>query len=83
MVLSNGYLLDEFLRDGSNQRTDSYGGSIENRARLALEVLQTVCDVWGSERVGIRVSPLNTPKPENFYLDREVGYTDYPFLENN
>lgn len=57
---ANGYLLDEFLRDGSNQRTDNYGGSIENRARLTLEVLQAVCDVWGSDRVGIRISPLNS-----------------------
>ncbi|MGB4498058.1 MAG: alkene reductase [Methylococcaceae bacterium] len=57
---ANGYLLDEFLRDGSNQRTDSYGGSIENRARLMLEVLQAVCDVWGSQRVGLRISPLNS-----------------------
>ncbi|MEI6746622.1 MAG: alkene reductase [Methylococcaceae bacterium] len=57
---ANGYLLDEFLRDGSNQRTDIYGGSIENRARLTLEVLQAVCDVWGSDRVGIRISPLNS-----------------------
>jgi N-ethylmaleimide reductase len=57
---ANGYLLDEFLRDGSNQRTDNYGGSIENRARLTLKVLQAVCDVWGSERVGLRISPLNS-----------------------
>lgn len=57
---ANGYLLDEFLRDGSNQRTDEYGGSIENRARLTLEVLQAVCTVWGAERVGIRISPLNS-----------------------
>ena len=57
---ANGYLLDEFLRDGSNKRTDEYGGSIENRAQLMLEVLQTVCDVWGSQRVGLRISPLNS-----------------------
>ena len=57
---ANGYLLDEFLRDGSNKRTDEYGGSIENRARLMLDVLQAVCDVWGSQRVGLRLSPLNS-----------------------
>jgi len=57
---ANGYLLDEFLRDGANQRTDEYGGSIENRARLMLEVLQAACDVWGSHRVGLRISPLNS-----------------------
>lgn len=57
---ANGYLLDEFLRDGSNQRTGPYGGSIENRARLTLEVLTAVCEVWGSDRVGLRLSPLNS-----------------------
>ena len=55
---ANGYLLDQFLRDGSNQRTDEYGGSIENRARLTLEVVDEVCKIWGSDRVGIRLSPL-------------------------
>ncbi|MDQ5939562.1 MAG: N-ethylmaleimide reductase [Pseudomonadota bacterium] len=57
---ANGYLLDEFLRDGANKRTGAYGGSIENRARLLLEVLEAVCEVWGSERVGLRISPLNS-----------------------
>ncbi len=57
---ANGYLLDEFLRDGSNQRTGAYGGSIEHRARLMLEVLAAVSDVWGSDRVGLRISPLNS-----------------------
>lgn len=57
---ANGYLLDQFLRDGSNQRTDAYGGPIENRARLLLEVLSAVCDVWGSDRVGLRISPVNS-----------------------
>ena len=54
---ANGYLLDQFQKDGSNQRDDHYGGSIENRIRLTLEVTQAVCDVWGGERVGIRISP--------------------------
>ena len=57
---ANGYLLDEFLRDGSNRRSGPYGGDIGNRARLLLEVLETVCGVWGSHRVGLRVSPLNS-----------------------
>lgn len=57
---ANGYLLDQFLRDGSNQRTDEYGGSIENRARLLLEVLDAVVEVWGPGRVGVRISPLNS-----------------------
>lgn len=57
---ANGYLLDEFLRDGSNRRSGAYGGGIEQRARLMLEVLEAVCGVWGSGRVGLRVSPLNS-----------------------
>lgn len=57
---ANGYLLDQFLRDGSNHREGPYGGSIENRARLLLETLKAVCDVIGSERVGLRLSPLNS-----------------------
>ena len=57
---ANGYLLDEFLRDGSNHRTGAYGGTIENRSRLLLEVLTAVSDVWGSDRVGLRISPLNS-----------------------
>lgn len=54
---ANGYLLDQFLEDGTNQRTDQYGGSVENRARLLLEVARAVCEVWGGERVGVRLSP--------------------------
>jgi len=56
---ANGYLLDEFLRDGSNQRQDAYGGSIDNRARLLLEVLTAVCEVCDVKRVGVRLSPVN------------------------
>jgi N-ethylmaleimide reductase len=55
-----GYLIDQFLQDGSNQRTDQYGGSIENRARFLLEVVEAVCQVWGSDCVGIKLSPSNT-----------------------
>jgi N-ethylmaleimide reductase len=56
---ANGYLLDQFLRDGTNQRTDQYGGSIANRTRLLEEVVAAVCEVWGADRVGVRISPLN------------------------
>lgn len=56
---ANGYLLDQFLRDKTNQRTDAYGGSIENRARLLLEVVAAVTSVVPSERVGIRLSPVS------------------------
>jgi N-ethylmaleimide reductase len=54
---ANGYLLDQFTRHGSNKRTDGYGGTIENRARLPLEVTDAVVKVWGKERVGYRISP--------------------------
>ena len=54
---ANGYLLEQFLQSRSNQRTDRYGGSIENRARLLLEVTQAAIDVWGASRVGVRLSP--------------------------
>ncbi len=54
---ANGYLLDQFLQDGSNHRTDQYGGSIENRARLALEVTDAVISVWGADRVGYHIAP--------------------------
>jgi N-ethylmaleimide reductase len=57
---ANGYLLDEFLHDGSNKRTDKYGGSIENRARFLMEVTQAVTSVWDANRVGIRLSPSST-----------------------
>jgi len=57
---ASGYLLDQFLQDNSNQRTDEYGGSIENRARLLMEVTAAVIEVWGSDRVGVRLSPGST-----------------------
>lgn len=57
---ANGYLLDQFLRDKTNQRTDVYGGSIENRARLLMEVTAAVVAVWGGDRVGVRISPVST-----------------------
>ena len=57
---ANGYLLDQFLRDGTNVRTDQYGGTLANRTRLVLEVAQAVIDVWGPDRVGIRLSPSGT-----------------------
>ncbi len=57
---ANGYLLDEFLRDGSNKRTGPYGGPIENRARLLLEATDAAIAVWGAGRVGVRISPLNS-----------------------
>ena len=55
---ANGYLLDQFARDGTNKRTDAYGGSIENRAKLMLEVSKVVAAVAGADRTGIRISPV-------------------------
>jgi N-ethylmaleimide reductase len=55
---ANGYLLDQFAKDGTNKRSDAYGGSIENRARLMLEVAKAVADEVGAERTGIRISPV-------------------------
>jgi N-ethylmaleimide reductase len=54
---ANGYLIDQFLRDGANRRTDGYGGRVENRARFLLEVTQAVVGAWRAERVGVRLSP--------------------------
>jgi len=57
---ANGYLLDQFMKDGSNKRSDSYGGSVANRARLTLEIAQAVTQVLGGDRVGLRISPTGT-----------------------
>ena len=54
---ANGYLIDEFIEDGSNKRSDLYGGSVENRARFLLEVIEAVASVWGGNKVGVRLSP--------------------------
>jgi N-ethylmaleimide reductase len=85
---ANGYLLDQFLRDGSNQRTDSYGGSLENRCRLLLEVVVAVSKVWGAERVGVRLSPSGTfndmsdSEPEKLftYLLGQLNRFDLAYL---
>lgn len=57
---ANGYLLDQFLQDGSNQRGDNYGGSITNRCRLLFEVVDEAIKIWGSQRVSVRLSPYGT-----------------------
>lgn len=75
---ANSYLLDQFLRDSTNQRTDAYGGSIQNRTRLILEVTQAVIDIWGGDRVGIRLSPV-TPDAGNTPPDSNVMAT-YGYL---
>lgn len=65
---ANGYLIDQFLKTGSNQRTDAYGGSIENRARLLIEVTKAVTDAIGGGRTGIRLSPVT---PANDVVDAD------------
>ncbi len=65
---ANGYLLEQFIRDSSNKRTDEYGGSVENRLRLTLAIVDAAIDVWGAQRVGIRLSPVsaaNNSKPDS------------------
>ena len=78
---ANGYLLDQFLKTGANQRSDDYGGSIENRARLMLEVTRAVADAVGPGRVGLRLSPVTpandivdaNPQPLYEYLARQLA----------
>lgn len=57
---ANGYLPDQFLRDGTNRRRDAYGGSVENRARFLLDIVRAMVEVWGPQRVGVRLSPSGT-----------------------
>lgn len=69
---ANGYLIDQFLRDGTNRRVDAYGGSVANRARFLLEVVEEVAQVWGANRVGVRLSPIN---PFNSMYDSDPQIT--------
>jgi N-ethylmaleimide reductase len=78
---ANGYLLDQFLRDSTNKRTDNYGGSFANRTRLLLEVVQAVVDVVGADKTGVRISPLN---PFNDISDSDPqGLFNYVATELN
>jgi len=85
---ANGYLLDQFLRSGSNTRTDAYGGSIENRGRFLLEVTRAVCDEIGAGRVGIRLSPVtpandaSDPHPQALfdYVVRQLAPLQMAFI---
>ena len=78
---ANGYLIDQFLRDGSNKRTGPYGGSLNHRARFLFDVLSEVTSVWGPDRVGLRLSPLNS---YNGMKDSDpVGLTRYLAQELN
>ncbi|SHL66729.1 alkene reductase [Hymenobacter psychrotolerans] len=71
---ANGYLLDQFIQDGSNQRTDEYGGSLENRSRFVLEVVQAVVDELGADRVGIRLSPQGSASIQDSDLVKTFSY---------
>jgi 2,4-dienoyl-CoA reductase-like NADH-dependent reductase (Old Yellow Enzyme family) len=85
---ANGYLLDQFLQSSTNQRTDRYGGSLENRARLLLEVTDAAIEVWGAGRVGVHLSPRadlhdmgDTNRAETFtYIARELGKRGIAFI---
>ena len=68
---ANGYLLDQFTRDSTNKRDDVYGGSVENRCRLPLEITDAVVDVWGADRVGYRISPF---QPYNDISDSDPSH---------
>lgn len=78
---ANGYLIDQFLRDGSNKRQGPYGGSIQNRARFLFEVMKEVTSAVGADRVGVRISPLNS---YNSMVDSDpVGLTQFVARELN
>ena len=85
---ANGYLLDQFMKTGSNKRTDDYGGSIENRARLMLEVVRAVVDELGGGKVGLRISPVTPandvvdadPQPLFDYLVRQLAPLGLAYL---
>lgn len=85
---ANGYLLDQFLHSGSNVRTDRYGGSLENRARLMLEVADVAISVWGADRVGMHLAPRGdvmsmddaNPTETFLYVARELGRRKLAFL---
>ncbi len=85
---ANGYLLEQFLQSRSNQRTDAYGGSIENRCRLVLEIADALATVWGAGRVGIRLSPYgiandsgeDDPMPLYSHLVKELDKLGLAYL---
>jgi 2,4-dienoyl-CoA reductase-like NADH-dependent reductase (Old Yellow Enzyme family) len=85
---ANGYLLDQFLQDKTNQRSDNYGGPIENRARLMLEVTDACIDVWGANRVGMHLAPRrdshdmgdSNPAATFGYVARELGKRKIAFI---
>jgi len=77
---ANNYLLEQFIRDSTNRRTDVYGGSIKNRLRFPLDVVHAVVEVWGAKRVGIRISPATT-EPGKTPLDSQPAQTFDMFVD--
>ena len=85
---ANGYLLEQFLKDGANQRTDEYGGSVENRARLLLEVTAAVKEEIGADRTGVRISPVSPanaiscsdPQPQYDYVADQLNALGIVYL---
>lgn len=88
---ANAYLLNQFLATGTNKRTDQYGGSLENRARFPLEVVDAVVEVFGAERVGIRMTPFielfgltdDEPEAMAFYMAEELSKRGLAYLHLN
>jgi N-ethylmaleimide reductase len=87
---ANCYLLEQFIRDSTNKRTDKYGGSVENRTRLVREVTAAVAEIWGSDRVGLRLSPMtrsagdtpldSDPQATYGYLAQQLGKLKLAYL---
>jgi 2,4-dienoyl-CoA reductase-like NADH-dependent reductase (Old Yellow Enzyme family) len=85
---ANGYLLDQFLQDSTNRRTDAYGGPVENRARLLLEAVDAAIEVWGAQRVGVHLAPRgdahtmgdSNPLATFGYVARELGRRKIAFI---
>ncbi|WP_460448754.1 alkene reductase [Alsobacter sp. SYSU BS001988] len=85
---ANGYLLDQFIESGTNRRTDAYGGSVENRTRLLLEVAEALSRIWGPDRIGVRISPLgkmndisdDDPEATFGYVAERLGEFGFAYL---
>ncbi len=87
---ANSYLLDQFIRDSTNKRTDRYGGSVENRVRFPIEVISAVAAIWGADRIGVRLSPLtravgdtpldSDPQATYGYLAQQLGKLGLAYL---
>jgi N-ethylmaleimide reductase len=85
---ANGYLLDQFLRDATNHRQDAYGGSIFNRTKLTIEIIEALCEIWPNHKIGIRLSPVSTfndmadstPFETFSYLIQELNRLDIAYI---